>query len=246
MTEPRAVPKLVCAVAAMVKPVFCVVLGYPVGCRSDTGFQRFAGAGPSGAQPRFKFTKGQFDGVEVRRVGRQVAQPRSAGCDQFGQAGHLMNRQVIEHDHVAGHQRGTEHLLEVSGKYHPVDDPAHRHGRLQARAGQRRNQRHVWPAVPGRGLAGAPPALGADVTTKISPDGAGLVHALKPRKILRLQRFHKGTPKGYDPPRVALGGVNALFFRRQSNAGTAPLGAAMTCWPMPLFRPSQRRTVAIY
>ena len=70
--EFKAVLRLVYIIATVVKPVFRVVPGYPVRGGLDDVFQRFAGAGLCGTQPRFEFAEGQFNGVEIGRVGRQV------------------------------------------------------------------------------------------------------------------------------------------------------------------------------
>ena len=61
-------------VATVVKPIFRVALGYPIGGVLDDGFQGLAGASLSHPQPRFKFAEGQFDGVEIGRVGWQIQQ----------------------------------------------------------------------------------------------------------------------------------------------------------------------------
>ena len=98
-----------------------------------------------------------------------------------------MGRQVVEHDHVAGHQRRAEHLLEVGGKHVAVDGPAHGHGRYQ---------RHVRPAVQGRGLVGTLPAFGAGIAAAVGQVGTGLVHELDTGEIFALHRFEKGRHTG--------------------------------------------------
>lgn len=50
---------------------------------------------------------------------------------------------------------------------------------------------------------------------------AHFIHKLETGKILALQRLDKRPPQGYDPPGVAFGGMDALFFRRHPNACTA-------------------------
>ena len=70
-----------------------------------------------------------------------------------------------------------------------------------------------------------------------------LVPELKTRKILRLQRFHQGTPQGYDPLGAALGGVNALFWppiqrlHRLSQRGAAHVRPARRGQPHPQLVP---------
>lgn len=44
-----------------------------------------------------------------------------------------MSGQVIEYDYVAGHERGAQHLVKVSGEDVPVEGPAPGHGRWHER-----------------------------------------------------------------------------------------------------------------
>ena len=84
----------------------------------------------------------------------------------------------------------------------------------------------------GRGLAGTPPAFGAGVAAAVGQVGARLVHEFETGEILGLHRFDKGRPQGPHPFSVALGGVDTLFFRRQSSAATArPSMARLTAGP---------------
>ena len=76
----------------MGKPIFSIVLAYPLARGLDGGFQGFAGAGLDGAQPRFEFAEGGSHGVEVGRVVRQVQQAGPAGYNACGQAGHFVGR----------------------------------------------------------------------------------------------------------------------------------------------------------
>ena len=77
-------------VATVVKPIFRVALGYPIGGVLDDGFQGLAGAGLGRAQSRFELAEGQFNGVKIGRVRRQIEQVGAAGFDAFGQAGHFV------------------------------------------------------------------------------------------------------------------------------------------------------------
>ena len=57
-------------IAAMVKPVFRVVFGYPVRSGLDDDLQGVTGTGLGRVQPGFKLAKGEFNGVEIGRVER--------------------------------------------------------------------------------------------------------------------------------------------------------------------------------
>ena len=57
-------------VTTMVKPVFSVLFGYPIGGSLDDAFQRLSGPGLGGAQPSFELAEDQFNRIKVRRVRR--------------------------------------------------------------------------------------------------------------------------------------------------------------------------------
>src|SRR5258705_6061503 len=66
-----------------------------------------------GPQKCFQLGEGELDGIEVRAVGRQEAQPRT---DPFNRRLHLrlfVHREVIEDDDLAGAKRPDEHLLDI-------------------------------------------------------------------------------------------------------------------------------------
>lgn len=208
-------------VATVVKPVFRVAPAYPLSSFLDDAFPGLPGSCLCSAQPGFELAEGQFDGVEIRRVRRQIQQAGTAGFDHLGQPDHFVGRQVVEHDHVAGYERGTEHLLQVGGKDVAVDGPTHGHGRLQDARGQGGHQRHVRPAVQRRGQVGPPPAFGPGVAAAIGQVGAGFVHELETGKIFGLHGFQKRGSQRPHAGGVALGSMNALFFRCKSSACTA-------------------------
>lgn len=64
-------------------------------------------------QMRFEFGKGQFDGIEVRTVRRQVPQLDAPGLEQRRNALHFVRREIVQNEDVPGLQAGQEHLLEV-------------------------------------------------------------------------------------------------------------------------------------
>ena len=76
-----------------------------------------------GPQKRLQLRKRKFDRIEVGTVGRQKAE---TGADPLNGGLHvrlLMHGKVIEHDDVAGPQRGDEHLLDIGEKRGVVDRP---------------------------------------------------------------------------------------------------------------------------
>ena len=123
-----------------------------------------------------------------------------------------MGGQVVEHDHIARYQGGPKDLVEVGGKYVPVNGPAHGHGRLQAVGCQGRDQRHVGTAVQGHPLAGALPAFGAGVTPAVGEVGAGLVHELKTRKVFLIAPLPQRPRARPSPARCRVRRRGGSFF----------------------------------
>ena len=62
-------------------------------------------------------------GIEIRGIGREIAQFSSGGLDRLVHAGDLVKRDVVDDHDVLALQRGNQTLLEVSQKGWPVSWP---------------------------------------------------------------------------------------------------------------------------
>ena len=71
------------------------------------------GPGTGGAEKRFQFRERQFDRIEVGTVGRKEAELGADGFDGGAHRRLFVDGEVVEDDHVARLQRGTQHLLDV-------------------------------------------------------------------------------------------------------------------------------------
>lgn len=100
-SAPRAVFKLVYVIGTLGKPIFRVLLGYPVSGRLADACQRLPGAGLGRAQPGVALAEGPLDGAKGGRGGRPLQPARPAGLAAFGQPGPLVGGQGVEHDHSA-------------------------------------------------------------------------------------------------------------------------------------------------
>ena len=67
-----------------------------------------------GAQVLLQLGPTLLDGIEVGRVGRQVKQFRVCGLDSVSDAAHLVCGKIVHHHYVAGPERGTHHLVQIS------------------------------------------------------------------------------------------------------------------------------------
>ena len=74
--------------------------------------------------------------------------------------------------------------------------PVHAHQRSKTVGSKRGDERHVRPAVQGRGLVDPLPAFGAGVAPAMGQVGARLVHEPETGDVLGLQGFKKGRPQG--------------------------------------------------
>src|SRR5215467_3738213 len=87
--------KLSYPIATVTEPAGSILRSDGFEAFGDGLLQSFSGAGLSGAQELFELGPGVFDGVEVRRVGRQIEQLRPAGGEQLLDPSHLVCRQII-------------------------------------------------------------------------------------------------------------------------------------------------------
>src|SRR6185436_13742881 len=76
------------------------------------------------AQVVLEFAVGQFDGIEVGRVLRQVAQCRPRFLDRLPDAGDLVGCEVVNHDNIAALERRNQALLDVGANISPLIVPS--------------------------------------------------------------------------------------------------------------------------
>ena len=70
-------------ISAMVKPIFGIVRGYPLGNGPHHVLQQVAGAGLGHAQPRSEFAESESNGIEIGRIRRQVQQSGTESLHHF-------------------------------------------------------------------------------------------------------------------------------------------------------------------
>ena len=61
----------------------------------------------------FEFGKGQFDGIEIRTVRRQITKRHTLVKEQRRNSLNFVCRQIVQNQCVSGLQAGKEHLLEI-------------------------------------------------------------------------------------------------------------------------------------
>ena len=96
----------------------------------------FGGSTAGGAHEGFELREAEFNGIEVRTVGRQIAERGADALDRLADAGHFVCAEVIGDDDVPGMQGGHEDLFDIGEEARPVDgaveDPGLRSGQSPA------------------------------------------------------------------------------------------------------------------
>jgi hypothetical protein len=155
---------------------------------------------------------GLLDGIQIRRVGRQIEKLCVAGLNQLAYPRHLMRRQVVHHHDVARLELGAQNLFHIRAKDLAVDGRGDRHHRFdtaQAHGPQRGQDFPVTlrggfvnPLAPWR-TAPLPRHLRGDATF------------IQKNQLLRINRMN-GFEKLFATPtvgfRVSLGCVKSFFY----------------------------------
>ena len=77
------------------------------------------------SQQLFELAEGEFDRVEIRGVGRQIADFRSRRLDRFADPANLVAGEIVHHHNVPGLQRWNQVLLDPTQKDATVDRAFH-------------------------------------------------------------------------------------------------------------------------
>ena len=179
-------------------------------------------AGSRLAQVCLEFSESQFNGIEIRAVGRQVADTHSTSREQPSDVLDFVGGEVVEDERIALAQLRTEHLLKISRENLGIDSTFDQKGRFDAFMAQGRNEGGALPVTVREGaettLAHRAATMVAghlgvqtgfidkDQTANIP---VGLLPAPKP-------------PGGFNIRPILLGGARRFFY---SSARVVPVGA---------------------
>jgi len=92
-----------------------------------------------GAEERLQFGEGLFDRIEVGTVGREKAQERTGLLNRRAHLGLFVSGEIVEHDDIAGAQRGHQDLVDVGAERVIVDRAIEHRRRGQRRGAERRD-----------------------------------------------------------------------------------------------------------
>lgn len=179
------------AIACVGKEVFALLGGE---CAEGFGYGFDEGIeGSSGvlAQMRFQLCDCLFDRIEVRRIGRQIAQARARGFNCLPDAGDLMAGEIVHDDDVARCKRRREDLLDISKKAITVHRAVENRRGSQAIKAQGSNEGDRFPMSPGHFVNQALAARGAPIASRHVGLGARLIDE---NEAFRIQFALSRTP----------------------------------------------------
>ena len=124
------------------------------------------GPGTRGPDEGFQLREGEFDRIEIRAVGWQEAELGADGFDRRAHRRLFVDGEIVEHDHIAGAQRGDQDLLDVGEKRRIVDRSVEDGRGREAVESQRRDDGVRLPMTAGRVITQARAAQTAAVPTE--------------------------------------------------------------------------------
>lgn len=164
------------------------------------------GSGTCGSDEGLQLREGQFDRIEIRAVGRQEAELRADGCDRRAHRRLFVDGEIVEHDHIAGAERGHQDLLDVGEKRGIVDRSVEDGRGGEAVEAQRRNDGVRLPMTAGRVVAKASAAQTAAVSTQqIRRDPAFIQKQILRHVAERLPRLPLPPGRGDIRPTLLVG-----------------------------------------
>jgi len=130
-----------CSVSGAKKEAFAVCDGNRLEGLFRCTQQLFVGPGSVPAQDLFDLAPHGLDGIEVRRIRRQIQQPGAGGCEGFPDSPDFVRGQIVQNDHLTRAQGGCEPLPHPSQKHfavHGAFKKPRSTGTLQTNAGDQR------------------------------------------------------------------------------------------------------------
>ena len=142
-----------------------------------------------GAKRLFELGPALLDGIEIRRVGRQVEQFGTRGFNQLPHPENFVRTQVVHHHHVARFQPGAQHLLQVSKKNFAIRGRFYGHGCNQSFDAHRTQQSQSLPVPRRIGLPHPLTAESTPIATRHLRGHAAFIQEQQPFRVDPVQRF---------------------------------------------------------
>jgi hypothetical protein len=186
--------------------------------------------GGGGPQEGFELGEGHFDWIEVRTVGRQVAQTCAGGLDRLPDAMDLVSGQIVHDDDVALPQLGNQRLFDIGEEGLAVHWAIQNHGRGDAIVAKPGGEGGCFPMAVGHGgPASLAPRRTAVKAGHLGVRG-GLIDEDDPRGIEIELSFKPSLTRRVHRAAALFGGVRRLFLRvilrRLKNRQRVPMATA--------------------
>src|ERR1044071_7943396 len=212
MSDVRAVFKSVYLVATMREPRQCIRFCNRSERLLDRSIQRSIGPCPYRPQRRLDLRPAPLNRRQVWRVRRQVDQLRASRFNGFANAAHFMCSQVIHDHNVARLKCRAEDAFRISTEDLAIRRPCNRQQRVESAATQGADQRDVLAIVERRAAGRSLATRGAAIPAGQGQIDAGFINELEALQIESADRFLVLRARLLDSGRIALGGVERLFF----------------------------------
>lgn len=141
----------------------------------DGSEETFLGSGLGVTQRLFDLRPHQFDGIEIRTIGRKETQLRSRGLDKSLGFGVPVGRKIIADDDVSRLERGTKDVTDVFPKDHRVGGPLDDHASGLTAEADRPQHGSGLPMATGSMVMESLPTQGTTAQPGHVGLGAGLV-----------------------------------------------------------------------
>src|ERR1041384_315771 len=173
---------------------------------------------PSRPQRLLALRTARLNRRKIRRVRRQIDQPRAAPFYRLADAAHLMCPQVIHHHYVTGLQCRAEDAFGVGTEYFTIRRPLDHQQRLESLAAQGADQREMLSIVDRRTANRPRTPRGTAIKRCQGQINPRFINELAAPQIEPLERFRVLGAGLLDARGVALNGVERLFLRGRSRA----------------------------
>ena len=180
------------------------------------------GAGRRLTQVGFEFGEGQFNGVEVRAVRRQVADTHTASREQPGDVLDFVGGKVVQDERVTLAQLRTEHVFKISRENLGIDGSFNQKGGFDAFMAQGGNEGGTLPVAVRNGTGTTLTDLTATVQAGQPGVQTRFVDKHQPADIPVGLLSAPKCPGGFNVRPILLGGARRFFY---SSGPTAPADA---------------------
>ena len=172
----------------------------------------FGGSTAGGAHEGFELREAEFNGIEVRTVGRQIAERGADALDRAGGRRPLCVRLRLSAMTMSpGVQGGHEDLFDIGEEARPVDGAVEDPGRGQASHPQRCEKRTGLPPGARRVVVDAGPAEGPTIPPQEIVRNAGFIEKNQACRIPGRRGGVPHDPRGRDVRSIVFGGPDRFF-----------------------------------